>query len=243
MRMALAVLLLAAACAAGAQEKVDRFLGYAYELDSGRYAFTEIVEQRSDGSGQWLDGRTSYVLPDGRQLARKTLNFSKDPFVPTYWLEHSSGFGEGITDVGERITMERRAGDDKRTAHAPREGLVTADAGLPRLLRAHFDALLAGETLRLRVAAPLRLDTFSFKARRIADGTFEGKRTVRIEVDLGSLLTVFARPLEFAFDPDNRRLLEFRGMTNVINPSTKAPYAVRISYFTARPKDAPGLPE
>lgn len=242
LKFLLAFLALAATAApAAAQDTVERFLGYAYELDSGRYAFTEVVEVRSR-AGRWIDGRTSYIAPDGRELARKSLDWGKDPFVPIYRLDQGTALSEGITEVGERIAMERREGGRTKTAFAVRQGLVAADAGLPRLLRAHFDALLAGQTLPLRVVAPLQLDSYRFKARRIADVEFEGKPAIRIEVDLGSLLTMFAEPLEFAFDPATQRLLEFRGITNLINPATGDPYSVRISYFTARPRDAPALP-
>ena len=38
------------------------------------------------------------------------------------------------------------------------------------------------------------------------------------------MLKLFAGPLSFTFDPESRRLLEFRGTTNVIDPATGQPF-------------------
>lgn len=231
------VLLAACATVAAATDGVTRFTGYAYHLDDGRYAFTEVIEQRF-ADGQWVGGSTTYYLPDGRAFGRKTLDFTRDPYVPAYRLELRGGYVEGIADNGEPIRMSR----GPRSATASRSGLTAADAGLPRLLRAHFDALLRGEALPFRVVAPARLAVYQFRARRVEDVTFEGRPARRIQVDLDSMLKLFAGPLFFTFDPETRKLLEFRGTTNVLDPATGEPFKVRISYFTAAPGDAPALP-
>ena len=59
---------------------------------------------------------------------------------------------------------------------------------------------------------------------------------------MDSVLKMLAGPLYFSYDPDTLKLLEFRGLTNVHDPSG-ADYRVRISYYSVPPKDAPKLPE
>jgi hypothetical protein len=237
MRLPAAIALLFCATAAPAQDSVARFYGYAYHLDSGRYAYTEVLEQRFV-AGEWVGGSTTYFLPDGKQFARKTLDFAHDPFVPVYTLELNDGYVEGITDNGNPVRM-RRAGKD---ASVEKSGLTTADAGLPRLLRAKFDVLLRGEPLPFRVIAPTRLAAYQFRAARIADSTFEGKSAIRIQVDLDSMLKLFAGPLFFTFDEQTRKLLEFRGTTNLLDPATRKPFVVRVAYASAPPGDVPVLP-
>lgn len=240
-RLPAAVLLLSLAAGAGAQDAVVRSYGYAYHLDGGRYAFTEVLEQRESG-GQWRHGRSLYYRPDGTELGRKTLDFSGDPFVPVYRLELGGGYVEGISDSGNPIAMLLARGGKPRTASVAKDGLTCADAGLPRLLRAHLPALQRGETVAFRVVAPSRLDHYRFRARRAGDVTFEGRPAHRIQVDMDSMLKLFAGPLFFTFDPQSGRLLEFRGPTNVIDPATGEPFNVRISYFTVPPGDVPALP-
>jgi hypothetical protein len=241
MRLPAAIALLFCATAAPAQDSVARFYGYAYHLDSGRYAFTEVLEQRFV-AGQWVGGRTTYFLPDGQEFGRKTLDFTGDPFVPVYRLELKESHVEAITDNGNPVAMRREHRGAVMAATVQKSGLTTADAGLPRLLRAHFEPLLRGDTLQFRVIAPTRLAAYQFRAARAADATFEGKPAVRIEVKLDSILNLFAGPLSFTFHPESRKLLEFRGLTNVIDPATDQPFTVRISYFSAPPGDVPVLP-
>lgn len=236
-RLPCAALLLASA-GAFAQDGVARFHGYAYHLDSGRYAFTEVLEQRAAG-GQWVHGTSTYYLPDGRELGRKTLDFTRDPYVPVYRLALAGGYAEGIRDNGDPIVMGREAGGQARTATVPRNGLTTADSGLPRLLRAQLDALGRGETVAFRVVAPARLASYRFRARAAGEVEFEGRRATRVQVDMDSMLKLFAGPLFFTFDPGTGKLLEFRGPTNVVDPATGEPFVVRISYFSAPPADAP----
>lgn len=240
-RLPCAALLLAFAAGAPAQDATARFYGYAYHLDSGRYAFTEMLEQRMTG-GQWVIGRSTYYLPDGQPLGHKTLDFSRDPFVPVYRLE-LRGYAEGISDSGNPILMSRETGGATEKAAAEKKALTTADSGLPRLLRAQLDALTRGEAVAFRVVAPSRLATYRFRAHRAADVEFEGKPATQIQVDMDSMLKLFAGPLFFTFDPQTRKLLEFRGPTNVIDPATGEPFKVRISYFSVPPRDAPALPK
>jgi hypothetical protein len=238
-----AALLLCAAGAAAADDRVVRYVGYAYDLETDRYAFTEVHEQRIV-DGQWVSGTTVYHLPDGKVFGRKTLDFARDPLLPTYRLEFEpEGYAEGISDnAGPIVMFRQRKGDEKQTGSVGKKGVVTAEAGLLKLLRKEFDALMRGDTTSFRIAAPSRLDVYKFRARRVADTTFEGKPAVSFQVDMDSMLNLFVGPLVFTLDPETRRLQEFRGMTNIRNPATRDAYTVRISYYSKPPADATGLP-
>jgi hypothetical protein len=237
----LAAAMLLSASAAGAEDTVVRFYGYAYDLESNEYAFTEILEQRM-ANGQWVGGSTDYFLPDGREIGRKTLDFSRDPFVPVFRLTLGEGYAEGISDNGDPIVVTRESGGKMKSAKIGKQGLIAADAGMARLLRAHLDSLQRGETLAFRVVAPSRLDAYRFRARRVADAAFEGKPAVRIQVEMDSMLKLVAGPLFFTYDPATLKLLEFRGVTNIRDPKTGEDFRVRISYYSVPPKEAPKLP-
>src|SRR5689334_12345007 len=96
----LTLLLLAVAVPALAEERTLRFYGYAYDLKSGKYLYTEVHEQHAEGD-RWLGGTIVYLAPDGREMGRKTLSFSNDPYVPLYRLTLAArGYAEAITGVG-----------------------------------------------------------------------------------------------------------------------------------------------
>lgn len=221
---------------AGAGEVVNRFEGYVYDLEGGQYLYTERHEQRVV-DGQWAGGTTDYVLPDGKVFGRKTYDFSGDASLPRYRLDLPvEGYSEGITDNGASIEINhQRPGKKPVTRRVKKEGAVAADTGLPRLLLAHWDALMAGETVKFRIAAPSRMDTFKFKARRIDDTTFENKPAVRFQIDMDSMLNLFIGPIVFTFDAEQKRVKEFRGTTNIRNPANGQDYKVRISYYSTPP--------
>ena len=223
------------------------FRGYAYDLDSGAFLYTEVHHQVIEGD-RWLGGTIDYYAPDGARIGHKTLDFSHDPYVPVYQLDLATagGYMEGIAALTpERIEMKKKGyGSDKvRKASVARRGTVVADSGFHSFLRDHFGDLLAGKPVDFTFAVSGELDTFRFRARRIADALFEGKPAVQLQVEPSTLLRFLADPLHVLYDPVQRRLLEYRGISNLHDPATRNPYVVRIVYPSVPPADAPALPE
>ena len=242
--LSVAVLSLTAVAATALEPR--RVYAYVYDLDTDKYLYTEVHDQQFDPNRGAVTSTIHYVMPDGLEFGRKTIDFSQDSLVPVYRLEMTrEGYVEGITDNAGAIAMLRqRPGSAPETESLPKEGLLAADAGLMRLLQANFDKLSAGETVNFRVIAPSRLSAYKFKAKRIDDTTFEGKPASRVQVDMDSMLKLFAGPLIFTFDRD-RHLCEFRGPTNVRNPATGKDYAVRLAFYSRLPEGVtlPALPE
>lgn len=251
MKTLAAVLLALAATAAHAddlkwgEDGTHHFFGYAYDLKSNKYLYTEIHEQKV-AKGKWQGGSIKYIAANGKSIGSKTLDFSADPTVPLYRLDSpQDGYVEGITANGNTVTMVRRdkTGAKEETGSIPKQGPMAADSGFHSFLVEHFSELLKGQTVKFRFVAAGRLDTFKFKAHRIADTTFEGKPAVRFLVEMDSMLNLLAGPLEVTYDPEVKRLVEYKGMSNVHDPATGDAFEqVRISYYTKPPADAPKLP-
>ncbi len=243
---ALALALLPAAPVLG-QEGTLTFRGYAYDLESGTFLYTEVHKQKLSGD-RWVGGTIDYYAPDGSQIGHKTLDFSQAPYVPSNRLTLTTGGGyrEGITALtADRIEMEKKGynTDKVRTASVKRSNPVVADSGFHSFLRDRFAELVAGKTVAFTFAVSGELDHFKFRARRIADGTFEGKPAVRLKVEPNTLLRLLADPLEILYEPTHRKMLEYRGVSNLHDPKTFEAYNVRIVYPSAPPPDAPPLPD
>jgi hypothetical protein len=241
----LALLTALLAAPAAAQETL-KFHGYAYDLASGKFLYTELHEQKIVDQ-RWLGGSIAYFAPDGSELGHKTLDFSQDPFVPLYRLELKArgGYMEGITAVGaERIEMEKRGYGAREVERASlkRAPAIAADSGFHSYVREVFPRLLAGERVSFVFAVAGNLDGYKFRARRIEDATFEGKPAVRFRVEPDSLLRWLVDPLELTYEPGQRKLLEYRGVSNIHDPATGKAYNARIIYPSTRPADAPALP-
>jgi hypothetical protein len=241
MRCTLLLALLLAAGAVRAEPQTLRFYGYAYDLQSGKYLYTEVYREEVDGD-QWVSGHTSYYAPDGSRLGEKTLSFASDRYVPIYTLDlPSSGYSEGITTIGpdglHLFKQTREKG--RQSGVVAKLDPIVADSGFHAYLYDHMAELVAGKTLKFRFAAAGQLDSYSFRARKTGDLSFDGRAAIRLKIDPDSLLRFLVEPLILTYDPQTRQLLEYRGITNVVNPATGKPYNARIDYYSKPPDDAP----
>lgn len=244
MKNLLALTLLAATGLVHAADGTFRFYGYAYDLETNKYLYTETHEQKIV-NGKWVGGSIVYTAADGSPLGKKILDFSNDSFVPVYRLDLTKeGYMEGITDNKDQIVMTKKSGPGKETETeaVKKEGLMAADSGFHTFLVAHFAELMAGQAVKFRFVAAGNLDTFKFRAKRITDTTFEGKPAVRFLVEADSMLRLFAGPLEVTYDPEQKKLLEYRGISNIHDPASGKAYNTRIAYYSTTPADAPKLP-
>jgi len=245
--LAALALTLVAASQAATTPGTHTFRGYAYDLDSGKFLYTEVHRQVIDGD-RWVGGTIDYYAADGSRIGHKVLDFSSDPYVPVYRLELAPGGGyvEGITGLtADRIEMEKKGygASEMRTAAVKRKGAMAADSGFHSFLRDHFADLLAGKTVDFTFVVAGNLDSYKFRARRIEDRTFEGAPAVQLKVEPSTWLRLLADPLFILYEPQQRRMLEYRGISNLHDPRTHKAYTVRIVYPSSPPPDAPALPE
>lgn len=240
MRMLGAIVLMLMAVAARAEPEVQRFYGYAYDLKTNRYLYTEAHGQKTDGK-RWLSGSIKYYAPDGAPLGNKTLDFSANPYVPLYRLDlPGEGYSEGIEriDAGA-LQMTRTERGKTETASLKMLPAMVADSGFHAYIVDHFEALQAGRTLHFTLAVAGQLTSYRFRAKKLGDTMFDGKSAVRIQIELDSLLRILADPLLLLYDEKQHRLLEFLGISNIHNPQTGDVYNVRIAYYDRPPADAP----
>lgn len=216
------------------------FYGYAYDLDNGKYLYTE-VHQPSFESGREVASTIRYYAPDGKELGHKTLDYRADAYVPKFRFDlYSAGYAEGITANGESITLLKISGrgKEKRKTIA-RDGFTAADSGFNHAVQDSLGKLVQGETVNFRFAVAGQLDSYRFKIKKIGEGSFEGKPAVKLLVQADSLLRYIAPDLNLLYDVQGRRLLEYRGVSNIHDPATGRAYNARIVYFTKPPEDAP----
>lgn len=235
------MLLITALPATAAGDEVQRFYGYAYDQKSGKFLYTEVHEQRSNGD-RWLGGTMKYFDPQGKQIGKKTLDFSKDSYIPLYHLVLSrDGFEEGISAItSDKVEIFKRSSSDKpvERKQVDRVSAMAADSGFHAYIRANFADLMAGKTVAFKLVAAGNLDAFKFRIKRIEDGSFENATAVRFRVEPDSMLRFVIDPLELSYEAKTRKLLEYRGIAN-IHDGKGNPYVARIAYYSKPPADGP----
>ncbi|MES1945789.1 hypothetical protein C84B14_00530 [Salinisphaera sp. C84B14] len=216
------------------------FNGYGYTLEGGDYRYTEHHEQRFvDGKINHWD--VTYVGRNGQTIATKQLEFADSDTVPTYTLEiPASGYQEGIRHANGQWTMFRRESSDaqEQTKTFTIEPPMAADSGFDPLVRERFDALTAGKTIAFNFAAAGRQAVVKLRAKQTGTTTFEGSEAVVFDAELDMfLVNFFVDSLKLTYDPESKRLLEYRGIGNMHNDAGEV-YPVRVTYASEMPSEA-----
>lgn len=236
----LLVVSLACTRAAHADPVTKRFYGYAYDLKSGAYLYTEVHKLNYDGM-RLLGGLIRYFAPDNTLIGEKTLDFSADPYIPlTRFKLENTGYQERITAVtADSVSMERVEHGKLKTARVPRAPVMAADSGFHSFIVDHLDELAAGKTVPLTFGVAGKLTSFSFRVRAVAVTRFDGHEALRLRVEPDSMLRFLVDPLLLTYDARSHYLLQYQGVSNIINPATDKPYDVHIDYVQHAPADAP----
>lgn len=237
--LAFIVLLLIPAAPALAETSQRCFVGYAYHLNSGEFAYTE-THNRTLKNGNPVTWHVTYRDPQGNTIAVKKMDFTDHPFVPVYRLKIlGEGYVEGIRHNGGWAMYRREsAGAKLKTKRFMIEAPVAGDSGFHPFLQAHFQQLMVGETVYFSFVVAGRLSVIDMQAYRIEDTTFEGEPAVQFKAELDSwLLNWVVDPIILVYDPETQDLLEYRGISNMHGPDGET-YPVRVSYYTEPPPEA-----
>ncbi len=239
--LAAVALLLAAVAGTAAAAPVDyRFRGYAYDLESDQYLYTEVHRQTLDGP-RWTGGSIDYFDPAGRKIAAKTLDYQADSLIPIFKLENFvSHYIEAITEVtAKTFTMQKIVAGKISSKVIVRTPGMAADSGFHSAIVENFERLQQGGTLKFQLGVAGQLDSYSFRCRKVGDTSFDGKPAIKLLVEPDSLLRLLVERLDLTYEVSTRHLLEYRGVSNIQNPATGKAYNVRIVYTDTPPKDAP----
>jgi hypothetical protein len=227
-----------------------RVIGYVRDASTQRYLYTEVHEQTLAGDGAVQSGVTTYFDAQGREFARKTLDFSAHRTVPIYRLEMpAQRYAEGISALNLKALQAqafKRDGDkEEREALPMNEGPVAADEGFNQLLVDQLASIRQGNTLRFGLIAAGHTQRYKFRATKVDEQNADGQTTLRMLVEPDSMLRMVVPAIALSYELPSKRLLSYVGMSNIIDPATGKVYKkISITYGGPTPADVklPALP-
>jgi hypothetical protein len=178
-------------------------LGKAHDLDSGEYLYSE--QHFCDDGHQRC--RVEYLDSDGQLIARKSVDYSANPLAPALLFEDM------------RRERELRVEPDGGT------GLVV-DGGFDNFIRSRWDELETGIPVKFPFLVVGREDPLSMQAS-VAECD-PGQLCLEVALD-SWFLQMLVAPIQLTYDRDSRRLLRFRGISNIASASG-ASLSVDIRY-------------
>lgn len=215
-----------------------RVTGQVRDASSQRLLYTEVHEQRLNADGSVQTGLTTYLDPQGREIGRKKLDYRANRTVPVFRTDlPAQGYAEGIQEVGPQATLFKLdQGQEQRKRLPLSTGLVAADSGFNQLLLDQMARLKANETVAFRLIVAGNLDQYQFRARKQGDTQLRGQPAMRLRVEPDSLLRFVVDPIELVYNASGTKLLQYTGISNVLDPSTGKVYPrVQIDYSDAPP--------
>jgi hypothetical protein len=171
--------------------------GQAFDLDSGKLLYSEdyFCSPAEDGSAT---GRCSVVYRDerGDMIARKEIDYSRSLQAPSLL----------INDYRQARELQMEFTDQPD---------LVVDAGFDNFVRLNWDQLSEGDPVKFRFLVAGRDSPLKMKARA-DDSDSCDEETFCLTISLDSwLLGSFVDPIELTYSRDDRRLLRFRGISNI----------------------------
>jgi hypothetical protein len=193
------------------------FIGRAHALDTGALLYVE--SHSVAGAGEAREFRVvSYRCANGAVFARKTLDFNGARLAPAFALvDARSGVSEGLERVapGMISVFERAPGAPARSKALNEIPGLVADAGFDEFVRARWDALEAGDALVVPFVVPSRLGAVSFRVRKTGATTIDGQEASVFRLSVAGALGWFLPDIDVSYRRGDRRLLRYRGITNL----------------------------
>lgn len=214
--------------AADGSPQQRRFSGRAVHAETGQWLYTE-QHQQTLRNGRWVGGTIRYVSPQGQLLGEKKLEFLKDRYVPVmrtvYPLLQEE---EAITEVAdETVTMETIKAGQRKTREVARVPGLAVDSGFHVFVQEKLEELSAGRAIQMQLGVISQFDHFRFRIRRAEGATAQ---VIRLLVEADSMLRLLVPSVKLAYDLRSRDMLEYEGISNLLDPQTRKAPVVRIVY-------------
>lgn len=153
-----------------------------------------------------------YLDPRGELIARKHLDYHHGDWSPALFLQ------------------DFRAGEDIEVA-APADPSIVVDAGFDNYMRARWQQLSTGEKVAFPFLVAGQEQPFRMVARSVV---FPGCDASRLCLEVQPeawWLRLLLDPIELVYDRSSRRLLLFRGISNIADATGRSHYVeIRYTY-------------
>jgi len=194
------------------------FTGYARSLDGGELLYIE-THAVADPGGAREQRVVLYRCPaDSKPFARKLLEYGSERTAPGFdFNDARSGFAEGLTRDSRGLTVFARLGVHAPVVAAPlvSPGELVADAGFDEFVRGRWDSLERGQVSKVPFVVPSFADTVSFRVRKVGDTNIDGDAASVIRLSMAGPLGWFLPDIDVSYRKRDRRLMRFRGTTNI----------------------------
>ncbi|TGL60950.1 hypothetical protein [Leptospira sarikeiensis] len=210
-----------------------KFNGTAYDLETGNLLYKDFHEEIWE-NGKHARSIITYKDPEGKIFAKKRIDFSKNRTLPDFQLEDSrDGYLEGGTlqnGNSVKLFVRKRSEDSIQEKIIDGGVLSSLDGGFDYFVIDHWEELISGKKIKLNFLVPSERDKFQFSLEKIKEGEYSGKPALFLKLKIDSaILSVFVKPIDLVYDIQSKRIMEFKGTSNINDENGKS-HKVKIVY-------------
>ena len=210
-----------------AETQVESFKGTAVNK-KGEIVYLEEQEATYE-NGQVRKAVSKYFSPDGKPIAELLSDFRFGPGLPdTTYRDLRTGAEDGakITETSIELFRKKNGTAAVETKSVKRSGDQVVGQGFHHLLRTNLDSFHSDALMKVTLMLPIRLTDFNFRIRK---SSLQGD-VVSLKFESDSwLLRLLAPSVELSYDIKAKRILGYKGRSNVDDPTGHA-QDVTITY-------------
>ena len=195
------------------------FKGTAIEAESKKEIYKEDHQVEYNGN---LVKKviTTYLAPDGKEIAKLTSTFKGNPQLPdTEFIDKRTGYKELTNLKGDEyfITTITPEGKKKEGSLDVKNNLVCGQ-GYHNFIISNLDTFKVGEKRELRFIIPSMRDYFTFDLTFLGPLNKEKPDEVTFRLDITNwILKMFADKIQVTYSKKDKVLLRYEGLTNLKN--------------------------
>jgi hypothetical protein len=218
MRAALALLIFTTLSGASARADDHAFTGYARSLETGELLYIES-HAVTDAGGANEKRVVLYRCPaDSSPFARKLIDYGTARTAPAFHFDDArSGFAEGLKRDSRGLTVYSRAGANApvRSDSVRAAADLVADAGFDEFVRDRWESLESGAVSKVPFVVPGLQESVRFQVRKVGETHFQGDPASVIRLSLAGPMGWFLPDIDVSYRQRDRRLMRYRGTTNI----------------------------
>jgi hypothetical protein len=223
----LLTLLLCRSVRAGDVQSREEYWGVATD-EHGKIVYRE-KHTALYADGRILKSLTSYLDPEGKEIAVMESNYARSVALPTYvFKDYKRDYEEGVRFRDGKYYIFNRDSEhgEKEKALGDTTDVYSCQ-GWHYYVVDNLEDLEKDQSFTLKLIFPKKLKTYPFKIEKVGSSD----KTMDVKVRFANRAISWLVPhLDLVYNKKDRKLIEFRGVSNIFDANDDL-QDVRITYY------------
>lgn len=209
---------------------IIKFQGKAYDTETNQHIYTEKHQVTVNQKGQYLKSFVEYIDPEDVIFATKDVSYLKSRLAPSFTFsdlrtDSTITVEPNIQTIS--LTSEEGTLDSVEMVLMDTTQDVVVDSGFDRFIYNNWTSLLETKKLSfpfLAINRALLVDL------QVTEKSRSASRVVYEVEPTNFFFRLIVDPIELTYNLDTKRLLRFKGVTNILNTNENDNYIAVIEY-------------